>query len=149
MNPEQSNAIKQFMRAIHALRRTKVVRSGRILGDIGEFLCASHFGIELGNNLREEGFDGKLHDQLIQVKYHGGKSTTVNLGNPANDVEVFIVLGPESVLRPYGEKAEYLVYRLDAEAIKKCKTKGGNYHCTKNRLPSEPSARIDLETNGA
>lgn len=149
MTPEQTKAIKQFKLAVQELRRSGVVRSDRILGDIGEFLCAGHFGIELEPNLRERGHDGKLNNKLVQIKYHGGKSTTVNLGDPKQYAEAFIVLGPESVLRPENEKAEYLVYRLDADALEKSKTDNGNYHCTKSRLQSDPSARIGLETNAA
>ncbi|WP_198411347.1 DUF6998 domain-containing protein [Marinimicrobium alkaliphilum] len=144
MNPEQAEAIKDFKAAVQKLKRAGVVRSDRILGDIGEFLCASHFGIELESNLREQGHDGRLNSALVQIKYHGGKSTTVNLGDPSRYEEAFVVLGPESVLRPEHEESEYIVYRLDSKSVARCETSNGNHHCTKARLPTEPSARITL-----
>lgn len=126
------------------LRDTGVIRSDRYLGNIAEFLCSDYFGIRLTENLREPGRDGHLHGAAVQIKYHGRSSTTVDLGDPDVYSAIFIVLGPESQMRPEGETDEFLVYRLDSEEVKSFRTKRGKHYCTRNRLPASPATRLNL-----
>lgn len=144
MAPHQKQAITGFISAVEILRNSGVVRSHRYLGDIGEFLCADSFGIDLASNLRQAGYDGVIENRLVQIKYHGGKSTTVNLGDPAHYDEVFVVLGPDSVIRPDGFSEEFLVYQLSATSVREFGSENGNYFCTDGRLPFQPTCCISL-----
>lgn len=55
MTPAQQQAITGFIVAVDTLRNAGIIRSHRYLGDIGEFLCADAFGINLSTNLRQAG----------------------------------------------------------------------------------------------
>jgi hypothetical protein len=144
MSPSQVASINQFMRSVAVLREQGIVRSHRYLGDLGEFLCADAFGIDLATNLRQVGHDG-LRDQLrAQIKYHGGKSTTVDLGDPAHYDEVYVVLGPDSMIRPDGYAEEFLIYQLSASQVREFASEAVNYYCTERRLPQAPTRRIGL-----
>jgi hypothetical protein len=144
MNQKQQRALSLFQEAITAMTQTGILRSHRYLGDIGEFLCATEFGIDLVTNLRETGHDGFLESRRVQVKYHGGKSTTVNLGKPTDYEEVFVVLGPDSVMRPTDQSAHFLVYRVSASDVSAFVSPKGKHFCTKHRLKSCPVHPIDF-----
>src|SRR5258708_5341602 len=126
MIPSQVAAINKFLRSGAELRQQRIVRSHRSLGDLGEFLCADAFAIDLATNLRQVGHDG-LRDQLrAQIKYHGGKSTTVDLGDPAHYDEVYVVLGPDSIIRPDGYAEEFLIYQLSASEVREFASEAAN-----------------------
>ena len=144
MTEEQILLIQNFRDSIKSLKSSGVIRSHRYLGDLGEFLCADAFGINLSDNLRERGHDGMLGNSRVQIKYHGGSSTTANLGQPCQYDEVFIVLGPDSVLRPSNYCQDFLIYQLTSEAVTSFRSESGMYHCTSGRLPENPSHCISL-----
>jgi len=149
MTPTQQKAISEFFKAILGLRQTGIIRSQRYLADLGEFLCADTFGIDLARSLREVGHDGLRGAVRVQVKYHGGKSTTANLGNPDQYDEVYLVLGPDSVLRPKGLAEDFLIYQFAATAVKKFESSKsvGNHYCTKARIPTNPVRKISLSVS--
>jgi hypothetical protein len=142
MTSEHKLAIFAFIAAVAQLRNAGIVRSHRYLGDLGEFLCADAFAINLATNLRQVGHDGHIEARRVQVKYHGGKSTTVDLGNPALYDEIFVILGPESVLHRSDCPEDFLIYRLSASEILAFPSTNGNYFCARGRLPIEPQKRI-------
>jgi len=144
MTQDQQKALSGFFAAVAKLKAVNIVRSHRYLGDIGEFLCADAFNINLADNLRQVGHDGYIEDRRVQIKYHGGKSTTVNLGDPANYDEVFVVLGPDSVIRPDEFPEEFLFYQLSAQDVRTFASENNNYFCTEQRLPKQPIKRISL-----
>jgi hypothetical protein len=78
------------------------------------------------------------------VKYHGGKSTTADLGDPKTYDEVYLVLGPESVLRAKGDLNDFLVYKFSSQGAKKRRTQGGKFQISKGRLPLKPTRRIPM-----
>ena len=144
MNQDQQKAIKAFASAISELNRTEVIRSHRYLGDIAEFLCADAFGIVLSENLREEGHDGMRGDVKVQVKYGGGKKTNVDLGNPNEYTEIYIVLGRESVVRTTEHAEDFVVYKLTADEVRTMRTKKGKYSCGRTPLSRKPDLLISI-----
>lgn len=116
MTQLQRDAISRFRDSIAELRQVGVIRSDRYLGDIGEFLCADRYGITLATNCREVGYDGTIGADRVQVKYHGGKSTTVSAGDPGGYQFLYVVLGPDSVLRSVAGD-NFLIYRFSAEEL--------------------------------
>ncbi len=148
MNSSQVTAIRKFTETVAELREQGIVRSHRYLGDLGEFLCAEVFAIDLTTNLRQPGLDGWRGELPVQIKYHGGKSTTVDLGDPAHYDEVYVVLGPDSVIRPDGYVEEFLIYQLSAAQVRKFASENGNYYCTERRLPEKPTRCIGLSNTG-
>lgn len=138
-------ALRSFTSAVKELGAAGVTRSHRYLGDIAEFLCADAFGINLAQNLREVGHDGTREQIKVQIKYNGSKKTNVDLGNPLHYEEVYIVLGPESVVRPISHSAEFLVYRFTSDEVARMRTPNGKYSCAKGQLPSAPLQVIYLK----
>lgn len=148
MNARQKLAISCFIEATRELRESGVIRSHRYLGDLGEFLCADTFGIDLAKNLREVGHDGLRKSLKVQIKYNGGSKTNIDLGDPNEYDEVYVILGKESAARPIIHDADYLVYLLSSEEVRGLRTSSGGYSCGKGGLPSKPARVIYLENNG-
>lgn len=117
MNQRQCKALKFFAAAVKELKESGVIRSDRYLGDIGEFLCADAYNIDLATNLREVGHDGHRKELRAQIKYAGGLTTNINFGNPNLYDEIYIVLGRESVVRGYRHEAEFLIYKRTSEEV--------------------------------
>lgn len=115
---EQANAIGRFYASVDELKNQNIVRSDKYLGDIAEFLAMSAFGMALAESQRQEGYDGYIGNKKVQVKYSGGRSTTVDCGDPGTYDELIIFLGPGSVLRPEGMTDPYLYYRIPGEVVR-------------------------------
>ena len=144
MNNRQKAAIEAFATAISGLKEADVIRSHRYLGDIAEFLCADAFGIALSDNLREEGHDGMRGGVKVQVKYGGGKKTNVDLGNPDEYEEIYIVLGLESVVRTAGYDGDFVVYKLTSDEVRTMRTPKGKYSCGRGPLSRTPDICISM-----
>ena len=140
----QKSAINQFFASIKQLRETGVIRSNRFLGDLAEFLCAKAFNIQLESNQRAKGLDGTRNGISVQIKYHGGKTTTANLGNPNDYEELYLVVGPESVFRKKVDSDDFLVYKFTKAQVRRRRTSSGKYQVSKNGLPNKPVRRICL-----
>lgn len=138
----QLEAIKAFFKAVEELKSSGVVRSHRYLGDIGEFICKKYLHLRLAKSRRQVGHDGEIDGKKVQVKYHGGKSTTVNCGDPSAYSLLLIVLGPKSVLRPKGVKGTFLVYQFASDEVIPFKKENGQYLCLKRNLPEVPVLRL-------
>jgi len=144
MNERQKTAIEDFASVITELKAAGVIRSHRYLGDIAEFLCADAFDIVLSDNLREEGHDGMRGDVKVQVKYGGGKKTNVDLGNPDEYQEIYIVLGRESVVRTNAYNDDFIVYKLTSGEVRAMRRPSGNFSCGRGPLSREPDLRISM-----
>jgi hypothetical protein len=143
MTPDQDAAIRSFYEATRRLRELQIIRSDKYLGDIAEFLCCDWFDMVLDPNPRKQHIDGTIGPLKVQVKYHGGKSTTVSLGNPDKYDELIIVLGKESVLRKDEETDRYVVFRIPSTEIKKKKdSASSSLKYTKNQIPRKYRASI-------
>jgi hypothetical protein len=112
-------AISKFFNAVDDLKKRKIIRSDKYLGDIAEFLCVRYLGLSLSSSLRQIGHDGMLGRKKTQVKYHGGTSTTVDCGDPSKYHCLLVVLGPSSILRPEKIEDPYLIYQVSSHAIRK------------------------------
>lgn len=140
----QKAAILAFFDAVQELKESMVIRSDRYLGDLAEFLCADEFQIDLAKNLREAGYDGTRGPVKVQVKYGGGKKTNVDLGDPDNYEEIYIVLGRGSVVRAATPDGDFIVYRLTADQARKMKTRNGKYSCGAQSFVAAPLRTISI-----
>ena len=75
---EQAEAIENFMLAVSKLRELKVIKSDRFLGDLGEFLASSEFGLALAKSLRQRGHDTEGEHDRVQIKFHNGERTIID-----------------------------------------------------------------------
>jgi hypothetical protein len=138
----QKRALKEFFEAVQELRDCQIIRSGKYLGDIAEFICQVAFGIVLAKSGRQVGHDGMLGKDKVQVKYSGGNSRTVDCGDPDAYSILLIVLGPGSVLRRDAESCQFLIYQLSNTDVFALKKNDGKYHCGKKSLPPQPILRL-------
>ena len=136
MTPAQESAIASFFAAVDHLERLKVIRSSRFLGDIGEFLCHTAFGIELASQLRQTGHDAMDGDERVQIKFNNSTAgNNIDVGKPATYDALVIVIGPRSKLREPNHKAnEFRLYRFASSEVVLWKTTKNNYYCAKERL---------------
>lgn len=138
ISEEQMKAIAEFYAAADKLRKLKVVRSDRYLGDIAEFIVKESLGMELAKSCREKGYDGLINNKKVEVKYNGGKSITVNAGKPNTYDELIIILGPKSVMRLPELLDEYVIYRIPSSyVIQKVPHKDGVIRFAKGDLKEE------------
>ena len=142
MTDRQQKTIKAFFKAVEELKSSGVVRSDRYLGDIGEFICKKYLRLKPAKSTRQVGHDGEIDGKTVQVKYHGGKSTTVNCGDPSAYSLLLVVLGPRSVLRPKEAKETFLVYQFASKEIISFKKKNGQYLCLRSNLPEAPLLKL-------
>lgn len=138
MTEEQNQAIGSFFQVVEELKRLGVIRTDRYLGDIAEFICSDELAVALADNTREPGHDGLIEGQKVQVKYHGGKATTVTCGDPSAYDELLVVLGPDSVIRPDHDRRQFMIYRIPSSLVtSKGSHADGQYRFTKNQLPQD------------
>lgn len=124
--------LKKFFKVIKELRESNIIRSDRYLGDIGEHICQKLYGLELNKSGREQGYDGGLNQQKYEVKFHNSLTrTNIYLGNPDIYDILLVVLGPESLLRPKGEKDSFLIYKMESEYIKESFKHKTGFSCGK------------------
>ncbi|WP_419692474.1 hypothetical protein ACN262_23355 [Burkholderia gladioli] len=154
----QEKAIDAFFSAVDDLKQLGVVRSGKYLGDIAEFLCCNFLKMELAESKKQEGHDGIIQGLRCQVKFSGGTSTTVDLGNPGAYDRLIVVLGPDSALRPTDVSGRWIIYNIPSEVVLRKKPhQDGIRRYTKKQLPqsyrvggfsSLSAAELALEANG-
>jgi len=121
-----------FFDAVKKLRDSKVIRSDKYLGDIGEYICQKLYGITLNHSGREKGYDGTLNGEKYEVKFHNSLTrTNVYFGDPEFYDFLFVVLGPDSLLRPTHEKQDFLIYKITSKYVKEYFEQKSGYCCGK------------------
>ena len=143
MTPDQEFAIAQFFQAVERLEGLGVIRSSRVLGDIGEFLCADTLGTVLVDELRLPGHDGTHEGKRVQVKFSNSPTgNNINVGHPNTYEELVVVLGPKSKLREVGHApGEFRFYRFSSEEVKLWRTQKESFYCAKERIRNCKSKR--------
>lgn len=146
---DQATAIIDFMAAAAKLRSMKVIRSDRFLGDIGEFLAASMFGLQLAKSPRQEGHDTEGEADRVQIKFHNSPTrTNIDLGEPTKYDRALIVIGPDSLLHPAGDyTGKYCFYEFSASYVQQHFSTTKGYSCGKQALRS-PVQELTLQPTG-
>lgn len=116
---EQMRAISEFYAATDRLKQLNIIRSDRYLGDIAEFIAKSLLGMDMAKSCREQGHDGYIGSKKVEVKYNGGKSITVNAGDPNTYDELILILGPNSAMRDSNLHEDYVIYRIPSSEVSK------------------------------
>lgn len=149
ITPDQATAITEFMAAATKLRSMNVIRSDRFLGDIGEFLAASEFQLQLAKSPRQEGHDTEGEADRVQIKFHNSPTrTNINLGEPTKYDRVLIVVGPDSLLHPAGDHTgKYCFYEFTASHVLQHFSTKKAYSCGKQALVT-PTRTLTLHSTG-
>ncbi len=117
MTDEQMVAIGEFFSAADCLKKLEIIRSDRYLGDIAEFIAKAQLGMTMAKSCREPGHDGHIDGKRVQVKFNGGTSITIDVGNPEAYDELIVILGPNSVMRASDLSDPYVIYRIPSEVV--------------------------------
>jgi len=144
---EQEYAIAEFLESVRNLRSVGVIRSDKLLGDLGEFLASSEYGLELATSGRQEGHDTAGEDDRVQIKFqHSPTRTNVNLGSPQKYDRAIVVLGPDSLLHPGGSSSgQFCFYEFQSRFVEQhCRTDSG-YSCGK-RMLGQPQRTVEIES---
>lgn len=133
---DQAEAIANFMIAVAKLRETEVIKSDRFLGDIGEFLASSVFGVVLAKSLRQRGHDTEGEEDRVQIKFHNSPTrTNIDLGSPDAYDRAIVVIGPDSLLHPGGTlKGCYCFYEFSATHVRNTFSTKKAFSCGKTGL---------------
>lgn len=138
MTDEQMAAIGEFFAAADRLKALEIIRSDRYLGDIAEFIAKTQLGMSMAASCREPGHDGHLDGKKVQVKFNGGTSITIDVGDPNAYDELIVILGPNSVMRTPNLSDPYVIYRISSEVVKqKPRHRDGKLRLAKGDLPAQ------------
>ncbi|USA52660.1 hypothetical protein NDN13_14490 [Acinetobacter sp. C32I] len=147
MSPENAVLIQEFFNCTSKLLKAGIVRSDKILGDIGERLCVEKYGLVLETSGRHPGYDGKIGTSRVQVKVHNSpEGTNLNVGDPDKYDELIVILGPRSRLRVSDVNATFHTYRFPSDVVKHLMKRASGYYCGKRILQDSQLDIILLET---
>lgn len=142
-----SKLIGEFFAATAKLMDKAIVRSDKILGDIGEWICVEHYGLVLESSGRHPGYDGKIGDSRVQVKAHNSpEGTNLSVGDPNKYDELVIILGPRSRLRVSSDTSAFHVYRFSSDEVCNLMSRKSGFYCAKGVLNSASPEYIEIET---
>lgn len=141
---EQMAAIVEFFAAAERLKALEIIRSDRYLGDIAEFIAKTQLGMTMAASCREPGHDGHIDEKRVQVKFNGGKSITIDVGNTVAYDELIVILGPNSVMRTANLSEEpYVIYRIPSEIVnRKPLHSDGKRRLAKGDLPDQYRVQV-------
>lgn len=146
MDNNERQLINDFFAIASRLNEKGIVRSDKLLGDIGEWLCVKKYGLVLAESGRNKGFDGCIGDNKIQVKVHNAPiGTNVSAGNPDRYDEIIILIGPRSRLRNTDAKLSFHVYRFSSAEVKEIMGSSSGFYCAKGTLKNKKYEEISLE----
>jgi len=145
ISTEEKEAINNFFDCVKKLRGLNIIRSDRILGDIGEFFAARAYDLTLAKSKRQTGHDTEGADNKIQIKFHNSPTrTNVDLGNPELYEHIIIVIGPDSLLHPrdkYSDKI--LFYKFSSSHVKDNFKNKKSFSCGRKSL-TKPNKEFSL-----
>lgn len=146
MDNTEKQLISEFFAVSSKLNDAGIVRSDKLLGDIGEWLCVKQYGLVLAESGRNKGYDGCIGDSKIQVKVHNAPiGTNVSVGNPAKYDQIIILIGPRSRLRNTDKKLSFHIYRFTSIEVRETMKRSSGFYCAKGTLRNKPYDEISLE----
>lgn len=146
MLPKDAALIQEFFDCTSKLLKAGIVRSDKILGDIGEWLCVQKYGLVLEASGRHPGYDGKIGTSRVQVKVHNSpEGTNLSVGNPDKYDELIVILGQRSRLRVSDVEATFHAYRFPSTEVKRLMKRDSGYYCAKGILENIKPDVILLE----
>lgn len=135
MTNNEKLLIREFFSYVTKLHEAKIARSDNLLGDIGEWICVSRYGLVLTDSRRNPGFDGYINGKKIQVKMHNSPTkTNLLLGEPEKYDEAIVIVGPRSLWAKPDPSTFFYVYRFSALEVKTLMRRRTGYYCAKTTL---------------
>ena len=144
MNSSEKKLIQEFFASTFKLLDAGIVRSDKILGDLGEWICTKQYDLKLASSGRNPGFDGYIGKKKVQVKVHNSpKGTNMSAGNPAKYDELIVLIGPRSKLRIGSVSDSFHVYRFTAKEVNEKMKRDSGHYCAKGILENKTYETIN------
>lgn len=145
MTSAEKQLIRNFFTIARKLQDAQIVRSDKLLGDIGEWLCVKQYGLVLAKSGRNPGFDGHIGSIKVQVKVHNApKGTNLSVGNPANYDKLIVLIGPRSSLRSEDPSLSFHAYHFSAKEVLTLMPRATGHYCAKGILNARTYESISL-----
>lgn len=145
MTKTEKLLIRDFFACAAKLLDAEVVRSDKLLGDIGEWLCVRKYGLVLAESGRNPGFDGHIGEEKIQVKVHNSpKGTNLSVGDPEKYDRLIVLIGPRSRLRYKDSVNSFHVYHFSADEVQTLMARKSGHFCAKKILHANTYESIEL-----
>lgn len=145
MTKSEKKLIRDFFACAALLLDAKIVRSDKLLGDIGEWLCVKKYNLVLAISGRNPGFDGYIGRKKVQVKVHNSsKGTNLAVGNPEKYDKLIVIIGPRSRLRHDNSVHSFHVYHFRSDEVKTLMARASGYYCAKAILNTRKHESIAI-----
>ena len=119
MEASEKQLIREYFESVAKLQDANIVRSAKVLGDLGEWICVRKYGLVLESSGRHPGYDGKINNEKVQVKVHNSpEGTNLSVGNPEKYDHLIVLIGPRSKLRIGNVEASFHSYRFTSAEVK-------------------------------
>jgi len=120
MTPDQNEALLNFYASLDNLKKTGIIRSDVVWGDIGEFLCTVVYKeLSLNSRKNHPNTDAMMGGKNIQIKFSNSSDTeNIKLGNPNKYDEILVVLGKNSAHKKNNApNCDFLFYRFTSDEV--------------------------------
>lgn len=145
MTNTEKQLIRDFFSCASKLLDANIVRSDKLLGDIGEWLCVKKYGLVLADSGRNPGYDGHIDGKRVQVKVHNSpKGTNLSVGNPDKYDELIVLIGPRSKLRIVSEKNSFHAYRFTSSEVEEKMRRDSGHYCARTTLEDKNHESIGV-----
>ena len=135
MKDTEKKLIREYLKSVANLQNNNIARSDKVLGDIGEWICAKKYGLILESSGRHPGYDGKIDNEKVQVKVHNSpQGTNLSVGDPEQYDHLIILIGPTSRLRIGDVDESFHSYRFTSSEVKSKMARTSGHYCAKGIL---------------
>lgn len=135
MDLSEKKLISHYFEVVDMLQDKGIVRSDKVLGDLGEWLCMKKYGLILEASGRHPAYDGKINGETVQVKVHNSpERTNLSVGDPYKYQHLIVLLGPKSRLRIGLRDKSFHIYRFTSEEVKNTMARKSGHYCAKKIL---------------
>ncbi|WP_426992920.1 hypothetical protein [Methylomonas sp. CM2] len=146
MDETEKKLIREYFESVAKLQDQNIVRSDKVLGDLGEWLCVKKFGLVLEESGRHPGYDGKINGEKVQVKVHNSpERTNLSVGDPEKYDHLIVLIGPRSKLRIGSRDEAFHAYCFTSAEVKNTMARDSGYYCAKGTLEAKSHKSIDYK----
>lgn len=144
MEASDKQLIREYFESVAKLQDANIVRSDKVLGDLGEWICVRKYGLVLESSGRHPGFDGKINNEKVQVKVHNSpEGTNISVGDPEKYDHLIVLIGPRSKLRIGIVDESFHSYRFTSAEVKSSMTRSSGHYCAKRTLQNKQYESIE------
>lgn len=144
MDTTEKKLIREYFESIAKLQDKNIVRSDKVLGDLGEWMCVKEFELVLEESGRHQGYDGKINGERVQVKVHNSpERTNLSVGDPEKYDHLIVLIGPRSRLRSGSKDESFHAYRFTSAEVRSKMASDRGHYCAKTILHPLDYVSID------